>query len=71
MVFLIVIGAVLAIGGLGGVLWCIRRALWMKKATLDDEAAKAEINRLMLVHMGSIGAAFLGIGVLVAGVLLK
>ncbi|MEM7057275.1 MAG: hypothetical protein AAF557_06795 [Pseudomonadota bacterium] len=68
---MIAIGAVMAVLGLGGVLWCIRKAAWMKNADLDAESARAEINRLIFVHMAAIGAAFLGLGLLVTGLLLS
>ena len=68
---MIVIGAVLAVLGLIGVLWCIRKAAWMKNAELDAESARAEINRLIFAHMAAIGAAFLGMGLLVTGLLLS
>lgn len=68
---MIVIGAVLAVVGLAGVLWCIRQAAWLKKATLEEDKVRAEINRLIFVHMAAIGAAFLGLGLLVTGLLLS
>ena len=58
-------------GGLAGVIWCIRKAMWIKRAGLDDDAARAEISRLVFVHMAAIGGAFLGLGLMVAGVLLS
>lgn len=71
MTVMIAIGAVMAVVGLFGVLWCIRKASWMKKADLDADAARAEINRLIFVHMAAIGSAFLGLGLLVTGLLLS
>lgn len=68
---MIVIGAILAVAGLTGVIWCIRKAAWLKKASLDDDAVRAEINRMIFVHMAAIGAAFLGLGLLVVGLLLS
>lgn len=64
------IGIVLTLGGLAGLLWCIRRAMWIKSAQLDDDAARAELNKLIFGHMASIGGAFMGIGVIVMGLLL-
>ena len=61
----------MAVLGLLGVLWCIRKAAWLKKAELEADAARAEINRLIFVHMAAIGAAFLGLGLLVTGLLLS
>ncbi len=71
MAVMIWIGVALSVGGLGGVLWCIRHASWLKRAELDDNTARAELNRLIVAHMASIGAALLGLGLLVAGLLLR
>lgn len=71
MIAVILIGAILAIGGLVGVLWCIRQASWIRKAELTHERATAELNKLIFAHMAAIGAAFLGLGLLVVGLLLR
>lgn len=64
------IGAALALAGLLGVLWCIRKAAWLRKQTLEEEDARAEVQRLIFAHMASIGIAFLGIGLAVTGLLI-
>ncbi|MEM1162297.1 MAG: hypothetical protein AAGJ28_15285 [Pseudomonadota bacterium] len=69
------IGAALTAAGLAGLFWCIRKAMWLKGVqgkpdAPDDQQIQAEINRLIFGHMAAIGAAFLGMGVLVAGLLL-
>ena len=60
----------MTLAGLAGVIWCIRKAAWLKRAELDDNSIKAEIQKLIFGHMASIGAAFLGLGLLVVGLLL-
>lgn len=70
MTILIWIGAALALLGLVGLLWCIRRAAQLRNANLEDDAARAEMQRLIFAHMASMGGAFLGIGLAVAGLLL-
>ena len=71
MVILIWIGAVFSVIGLAGVLWCLRKAAWLRKAQLDDTTARTEIQRLVFAHMFAIGFAFLGLGLLVSGILLS
>lgn len=70
MTVVIWIGGILTVLGLGGVLWCIRKAVWLKNAELEDDAARTEINRLIFGHMASIGTAFLGLGLLLTGFIL-
>ena len=71
MVAMIWIGGVLSVLGLIGVLWCIRKAMWLKQQDPNGIDAQGEFGRLMFVHMAAIGAAFLGLGLLVAGILLS
>ncbi len=71
MMAFIVIGAILAIAGLGGVLWCIRQAAWLRKTEMSEDKVRGELNKLIFAHMAAIGSAFLGLGLLVVGLLLS
>ena len=71
MSMFIIIGTVLTLAGLAGVLWCIRKAVWLKKAKLEDAEARSELNTLVFAHMAAIGAAFMGLGLLIVGILLS
>lgn len=70
MTLLVVIGVVLSLAGLAGILWCIRAAVRLRRAGTSDDALKAEIGRLMFAHTAAIGTAFVGLGLLVVGLLL-
>ena len=70
MVAFVVIGLPLSLAGLGGVLWCIRRAARLRRGDVPESEVRAELGRLVFVHTASIGAAFLGLGLLVVGLLL-
>jgi hypothetical protein len=71
MAVFVVFGIVLVLAGLAGVLWCIRAAARLRRAELSDDAIRAELGRLVFVHTAAIGAAFLGLGLLVVGLLLQ
>lgn len=64
-------GIILTVAGLVGVLWCIRVATRLKRTELSDGAVKAAIRRLVLGHTMAIGTAFLGLGLLLVGLLLR
>ena len=74
MIAFVIVGALLSLAGLGGVLWCIRRAARLRRTgpagEVPDSEVRAELGRLVFVHTASIGAAFLGLGLLVVGLLL-
>ena len=71
MAVFVAVGIVLVLAGLAGVLWCIRAAARLRRAELSDDAIRAELGRLVFAHTAAIGAAFLGLGLLVVGLLLQ
>lgn len=71
MMILIAIGTVLTLGGLGGLFWCMRKASILRTAELGDEAMRTELNKLIFGHMAAIGAAFMGLGLIVMAILLS
>lgn len=70
MFAIVVIGVLLALAGLSGILWCIRRAAMLRRGDVPDADVRGELGRLVFAHSASIGAAFLGLGLLVVGLLL-
>ena len=70
MIGLLIPGAFLTLAGLAGLFWCIRRASWLRSAELDGDTINAALRGLILGHMAAIGAAFLGLGLLLTGFLL-
>lgn len=70
MNIMIWIGAAMSVLGLLGVLWCIRKATWLKGAQIDEAQIRAEVNKLIFGHMASIGVAFMGIALLLVGMLM-
>lgn len=70
MIAFVPIGVLLSLAGLAGILWCIGRAARLRRGDVPDSDVRAELGRLVFVHAASIGAAFLGLGLLVVGLLL-
>ena len=69
-VFLI-IGVALTVAGLLGVLWCIRRASWLRSADIDEDAVRAHMNQLIFAHMASVGVSFMGLAVVIVAIILS
>jgi len=65
------IGLVMTVVGLVGIFWCIRKAMWLRKAQIDPDAIRNEFNRLTFAHMASVGTAFMGLALLFVGMLLQ
>lgn len=64
------IGAAMAVIGLGGLAYCIRKAMEMKKSPLPPEEAQGVFQKLIAINMASVAFAFLGLGLVVAGLIL-
>lgn len=64
------IGAALTLGGLAGLAWCIRKAAWLRHADITNDQATAELRRLVPANIAAVGIAFIGLAVLVVGLIL-
>lgn len=71
MELLILAGAVLSFGGIGGLIWCIILALRARKAGLDDDAMRARLQHIVTLNMIALGVSALGLMLVVAGILLR
>lgn len=71
MIWLVIIGTILTLAGLAGIIWCIFGAARLKRGELPDETVRIELGRLVLWHTAAIAAAFLGLGLLIVGILLQ
>lgn len=71
MKFLILAGALLSLGGVGGLIRCILLALRARKAGLDDDAMRARLQHIVTLNMIALGVSALGLMLVVAGILLR
>ena len=71
MELLILAGALLSLGGIGGLIWCIILALRARKAGLEDEAMRASLQQIVTLNMIALGVSALGLMLVVAGILLR
>lgn len=67
---LIWIGAAMTLTGLAGIVWCIVTVSQARRRKLDDEAMKATLRRVVAVNLGAFALSALGLGAVVAGLLL-
>jgi hypothetical protein len=64
------IGALVSLIGIGGLVYCILRAMRARKAGLSDEAMRAELQRVVVINMAALGISALGLMLVVAGIML-
>jgi hypothetical protein len=63
-------GAALSFLGLVGLVYCIVRVAKARKAKLDDEALRAEVQKVMPINMGSLFVSVLGLMMVILGIFL-
>jgi hypothetical protein len=67
---LIWVGTAMALAGVGGLGYCVLRAIRARRAGLDDAAMRAELQRVVAINMAALGLSALGLAAVVAGILL-
>jgi hypothetical protein len=63
-------GAVVALAGVGGLIWCIVMAMRARNAGLPDAELRARLQKVVLLNMAALGVSALGLMLVVAGILL-
>lgn len=71
MQILIWMGAAAALIGVAGLVFCVLQALRARRSGLDDAAMRTELQRLVVLNMTALGISTLGLGMVVAGILLS
>lgn len=63
-------GIALALVGLTGIGWFIQRVRRLKRSAADDATIQAELRFLVLLNVGAVGLAFLGMAIALVGLIL-
>ncbi len=71
MEYLIWAGAAISLMGLGGLINCIRLAVKAKRAKLPDSEMRARLQRIVGLNMAALFLSFIGLMMVVVGILLK
>lgn len=70
MTYLIYIGAIMVILGLVGLGYCIRKAMLIKQEQDQTEEVTKRMNGLVAINMASVGVSFLGLALIVIGLII-
>ena len=68
MEILVWIGAAVSLLGLAGLLWCILRVARAKRAGLEDDALRAEVQKVVPLNMGALMLSVLGLMMVILGI---
>jgi len=63
-------GAFVSLLGVAGLMYCVMRALRVRKSSRSDDEKRADLQRVVLINMGALGVSALGLMIVVTGVLL-
>ena len=67
---LVVLGAVLAVAGIVMLVICMRRAARLRRDDVPDAHVQGEMRFLIVLNMAGVGLAFIGLAVVLVGVIL-
>ncbi|MEA5160950.1 hypothetical protein [Cereibacter johrii] len=70
MEWMIWIGALISLAGVGGLVWCIWLALQARRSGLDDAAMRERLQRVVVLNVAALGVSALGLMCVVLGILL-
>ena len=68
MEILVWIGAAVSLVGLLGLVYCILRVARAKRAGLDDDALRAEVQKVVPLNMGALMLSVLGLMMVILGI---
>lgn len=71
MEYLIWIGALVALLGVAGLIWCVLIAFRARHDGLDDATMKARLQKAVVLNTGALLLSALGLMMVVAGILLR
>lgn len=70
MELLVWAGAVVSLGGLAGLIWCILRVWRARRAGLGDEALRREVQAVLPLNLGALFLSVIGLMMVVVGIML-
>jgi hypothetical protein len=68
--WLIWVGTVIALIGVGALIWCIFYAIKVRRGGLDDATLRAGLQKAVVINMAALFASTIGLMLVVAGIFL-
>jgi hypothetical protein len=63
-------GALVSLMGVAGLVYCVMRALRVRRSGLEDGAMRAELQRVVVVNMAALAVSAIGLMLVVLGIVL-
>jgi hypothetical protein len=63
-------GALVSLIGVAGLVYCVLRALRVRRSGLSDDAMRAELQQVVVINMGALAVSAIGLMLVVLGIFL-
>ncbi len=70
MQILVGLGAVMAMGGVAGLLWCVRIVMKARRAATGDDDLRARLQKVVALNLAALGVSAIGLMLVVTGIVL-
>lgn len=64
-------GALVTLAGLVGLIWCIVRAMRLRKAEMTEDETRAALQKLLPLNLGALLLSGFGLMMVVTGIILS
>jgi hypothetical protein len=63
-------GALVSLIGVAGLVYCVLRALRVRRSGLSDDAMRSELQQVVVINMGALAVSAIGLMLVVLGIFL-
>jgi ABC-type transport system involved in cytochrome c biogenesis permease subunit len=70
MQVLVVIGAIVALAGVGGLFWCVRMVWKARREAKNDDDLRLRLQSVVSMNLAALGVSAIGLMLVVAGIIL-
>lgn len=63
-------GALVSLIGVAGLVYCVLRALRVRRSGLPDDTMRAELQQVVVINMGALAVSAIGLMLVVLGIFL-
>lgn len=63
-------GAFVSLLGVAGLMYCVMRALRVRRSARSDEEKRADLQKIVAINLAALGVSALGLILVVVGILL-
>jgi hypothetical protein len=70
MQVLVGLGAIIALAGVAGLLWCVRVVIKARREATGDDDLRVRLQKVVAMNLAALGVSAIGLMLVVAGIVL-